>query len=332
MLQGWLSPGWALLGGFLVVMRLGVIGYWMNTYWGGAVPAIGGALLLGALPRLLRRPSFGAGLTLGLGIAILECSRPVEGLVLCVPVAFALLAWVSGAGFPLVGKAANIRPQLPVFLKTAVLPVALVLFLSSGALAYYDWRVFGQPTTLPYQINRAFYAVSPVFVWQTPRPEPAYHHRVFHDFYVGWELRLFNRARTIRGFLEGVLRRVLTIPFFFFGPVLSIPLLMLPRVARDPRARFLLLTAAVFFVGMLGNAFFAPHYLAPVTGLFYALLLLSMDHLRSWRPAGSFLVNALPVLGLVLLGAHLASIASAPRTDSPRARVQHERTEGVTDG
>src|SRR5438132_10283100 len=55
-LQQWLSPGWALLGGFLVVLRVGTFSYWANGYWGGSVAAIGGALLLGSARRLTRAP------------------------------------------------------------------------------------------------------------------------------------------------------------------------------------------------------------------------------------------------------------------------------------
>src|SRR5260370_25054718 len=48
MLQGWLPPGWALLGGVLAALRLAFCIYLVKTALGGAAAAIGGCLVLGA--------------------------------------------------------------------------------------------------------------------------------------------------------------------------------------------------------------------------------------------------------------------------------------------
>ena len=55
MLQGWVSPGWALLGGALAAIRFGVFSYWMNSLLRRGHCGRSGALLLGALPRIFRR-------------------------------------------------------------------------------------------------------------------------------------------------------------------------------------------------------------------------------------------------------------------------------------
>jgi len=53
-LRAYLPPGWALYGGLLAAVRFGAASYWNNSYWGGSVGALGGALALGAYVRLAR--------------------------------------------------------------------------------------------------------------------------------------------------------------------------------------------------------------------------------------------------------------------------------------
>ncbi len=117
MLQGWLPPVWALLGATLVCLRIGIFGYWMNSYWGGAVAAIGGALVVGALPRILDRQHPRDALLLGLGAGILANSRPVEGFFFCLPVAAVLGIWLLSRQSP------SWRVTIP----RIVLPICIVV-------------------------------------------------------------------------------------------------------------------------------------------------------------------------------------------------------------
>ena len=91
MLQAWINPGWAMLGGFIVVVQYGIYSYWSQTYWGGMAAALGGALFFGALRRLWDRFSWPNSIWLALGLVILANSRATEGVLATLPGTLLLL-------------------------------------------------------------------------------------------------------------------------------------------------------------------------------------------------------------------------------------------------
>ncbi len=309
MLQAWLPANWALLGGFLAVLRLGLFSYWTNSYHAaGSLAALGGALVLGSLPRLTRTARLRYGVPMALGASILVLTRPYEGLLLCLPVAVVLGRWAL--------KGRN-RPSVSALMRGSALPIAMVV-ATVAWLGYYDYRVFGSLTTLPYTIDRNTYAIAPYYVWQHERPEPAYHNVDMQHFYE-FEAKYFRRIHSPLGFLTYTLEKAGSTFLFYAGFVLLIPLLMIRRVFLDRRIRLLVVCVLVLAAGMGIEVFLLPHYVAPFTAAFYAIGFEAMRHLRVWRPegkpAGRALTRMMVVSCLVLavLGACAMPLNYVPK-------------------
>ena len=287
MLRGWIAPPWALLGGLLMVTQFGVLSYWMNSYWGGAAPAIGGSLMLGALPRIGRDRRFGQWVAFALGSVILLSSRPYEGLALGVSATAALIWWLQ-------------KSQVPpgVAIRRIAAPVLAVLFIAGAATAYQDFRVTGHPLELPYQAHDRQYAAATTFRWAPLRTDLPYRHAVMRDFWLGYEARLYRDAAESPFNTFFVDSAVAYVFFFGYFPLAAVAMAW-PFALRTVEEKVSLALLVAAFAAVVPLITFLPHYFAPVSGLLYLRLLQSSRRLTGWRPGGK---PAGLILTMILFG------------------------------
>jgi hypothetical protein len=295
MLLAWLPGWWAMLGAALAILHPGILHWWGWSYWGGTVAMMGGALVFGASRRIVHRPRGRDALLLGVGLAVLANSRPYEGLVVSLPVAALLLAWMLGKS----------GPTARVAIERIVLPIFVVIAVTGGAMGFYHWRVTGNALRMPYAVHEETYGVPPVFLWQQPRPMPAYRHTALRDFNIE-QFNWYKKQQSISGLLRVSKKKVEELWLFYQGerlrPMLTIPLVMLLWMLKDRWFHFALVTCGVLFAGLLVETHVWPHYAAPVTALVLALILQGTRHLRLWhwrsQPVGQLVVWTLALLAI----------------------------------
>jgi len=263
MLYGWLPPSYALLGWVIALVTWGPSTYWMNSYWGGLVPALGGILVTGAWPRLRQAVTLRDSILLGLGIVVLAASRPYEGLVLCT-LACGSLLWASPRGWHWIWGAAP------------------VVTAGLAALLYYNFRVVGSPWVLPYFVHDGQYAAIGGFIFQHPKAlPPVYRHAEFRRLFADWFVKdwVVYRAHPLSklSFVWG---------FYFISWPLILALVCAPFALKNPRLRWAARLLALFFVGLCMLTGILPHYAAPAVGLIVVFQVGGLHWLRYWNPQG----------------------------------------------
>ena len=322
MLLAFVPRPWALLGGVLAAFHPELAFQWGQGYWGGAVPMTGGALALGALRRITESAGTRAGLWLGLGLAILANSRPYEGLILSLPILAVLLGWMVRQ------RRTNGRAAV---LKTG-LPVAGVLAATALLMGYYNFRVTGSPWRLPYQVHEATYGAAPLFVWQKLGPEPVYNHEAMRSFHVDWWRVTYRQHQSFGGLLSREADKLYILgQGYSWSLLLVFPFIALPRILRKDRwTRFALLTGILCVLALLPITWLYTHYAAPAAGLFFLLVVQSMQELRNWpwrgRPTGAFLVHGILVLCTLSFVLIVMRHATAPKDgwQFQRARLMEQ--------
>jgi hypothetical protein len=275
MLQAWATPGWALAGGLIAVVRIGWFSYWAHSYWGGAVPAIGGALLLGVIPRMIKRPTPVLGCVFSSAALILINSRPFEGAVLIATVSIWLLVSLKH----------RLRSSIGSWLLKFARPAFILLLLGFGWTAFYNWRVTGNPLRPAYVEDRDQYETHGSFVWQTPKVSRVYNHGVIGRFY-----------RETEGYVDLYpywhlqLEKPINVWFFFLGPALTLPFLFSLRSIPGRRMRLIWLAVLTAAAAHLAVAWrLQPHYAAPLTGAIYVLCIEGLRRMALWQRSRRYL-------------------------------------------
>jgi hypothetical protein len=216
-----------------------------------------------------------------------------------------------------------------VSLRRVVLPLAGVMVVVGLAMTYYFWRVTGHPFRMPYQVERETYSVAPYMLWQHLRPVPSYRHLEFARMYAQDDAQHFQFVRTPYGIAIYAVLKLVRIWAFFLGPALSLPFLIMFFVLPygfgwkqiSTNKRFLILLLGFFFLGLVGESYFEPHYAAPITCVLLALVLTAMKRLEEWaprgRPAGANLNRMIILVCLLSFG--VRTVAAAHRWELGRS-------------
>ena len=302
-LAGWLAPRWALLG-TIIALDLCTFSYWMNGYWGGAVAAIGGALVVGAYPRLIRTGR--AAWIFGIGAVILLCTRPYEGFLLVAPT----------AGFLWFLRRKN-RARI-------WLPILFLGALGLAGNAFYNQRVTGHLLRLPYQEYFAQYESVPPLTLMPLQPTKFFRHYDLQLLDEVWAREQNHKARSLQLIPMRTADMYQTGAIFFGDPLWLLPLIAFaPAWLRSKRTRLLSVLIGALLAGAAIELIFYPHYAAPFTAVLLILLVQSLRYALVWvhrrMRGGRFLVLAFCA---TLLAVTLASEASRVYSRRTPDRIQ----------
>lgn len=285
MLRALFSPPWALAGATLAFLNAQVL-WWNWSFWGGSVPVLAGALVLGGMFRAIQEPTPVAGIGMGVGAGLLVITRPFEGAVLCSIVGLICVWSFNKKSWRRFGQL--IAPFL-----CGVLP-----FVAFDA--YYNYRVTGNALTPPYSIYEKTYSRNALFIWQRDPQNNRDHRPEINRFYDD-EKRDSDMQRSFGGFVRGIWPKLKLYDRYFLHGLLALTVIAALLMVRKPELKLCLGIFMVCLAVTLCSSFWAqPHYSAPILPLFIAIVLYGFQSLHGI--ARSRLLARLSFVAFCLLG------------------------------
>jgi hypothetical protein len=301
MLEGWVAPPYALAAILLAILTWGFTTNWIDSYWGGAVPALGGALVVGAVPRLARRIDLAPVLAAVTGAVLLANSRPYEGGLTVLSAGAVLWWWMRREK----------RPLALLLDRRVLLPVAAIALPVLLAMGYYNYRTTGKATQLPYSVNEKTYAATPRFYFLPPTPIPVYRHEAIRKFWVDWEGKMYLAARH-----NPLAPWKFSAPFITSFYVLNmLGLAAIAGLFAGKRSTVLpaLGILSLPMLGLMLEKGFAAHYMAPMCGVWLILAAAAMEACGERGQAGRMVVTIVLAIAIVGSVSEIAGAANMAR-------------------
>jgi hypothetical protein len=269
-------PVWALAGALGAGLQFGIFGLWMNSYFGGAVAATAGAIVFASLLRV-KKPgkARSSAAACAFGIILLFATRPFEALVWAAVALWYFLRHVMRnrpASTPAPGYFATLAPFTAVFL------------MGASVLAWYNWRITGNPANPPYLEYRRIYGTPQPYWWQQPITISEFNFPELRDNYLN-QRKLYEQRYSAAAIWKAERTRLSHFWKFFIGPFFTPALLFLPFLYRDRRIRPWLFASIPFILDKATYHAWYPAQNAPATILIVLVVLQCWRHMRAaWRP------------------------------------------------
>src|SRR5262249_35071131 len=140
-------------------------------------------------------------------------------------------------------------------------PVACILLITVVWIAYYNWRVTGNPLEVPYTEAIKTYDRSALFLWQKAKPPQHYDSKELEVFYN--QFKRENYDRTWADVKEITSQKLTRCGVILAWPALLLVVPGLIFAYRDRRAHLIIATFIAVAIAFSLSAWPNPHYLAP---------------------------------------------------------------------